>query len=65
MDKSSAIMELVSSYNAYADASELNVGAASDAPATTPVCAVSIASSWYCASAASSAISSATYELSC
>ncbi|WP_336621356.1 LxmA leader domain family RiPP, partial [Streptomyces sp. DH10] len=45
MDKSVAIMELVSNYDAYADVDELNISAAADAPATTPVCAASVASS--------------------
>ncbi|WP_323056123.1 LxmA leader domain family RiPP, partial [Streptomyces sp. NEAU-W12] len=38
MNKSVAIMELVSNYDAYADVDELNISAAADAPATTPVC---------------------------
>ncbi|MGK4582158.1 LxmA leader domain family RiPP [Kitasatospora sp. HPMI-4] len=69
MNKSASIMELVSNYDAYTAVEELNVAAASDAPATSPVCAwsvaVSYASSWYCASAAASAVSSATYEATC
>ncbi|MGJ5755234.1 hypothetical protein FB563_3452 [Streptomyces puniciscabiei] len=64
MDKSTAIMELVSNYTSYADVTELNVTAAADAPATTPVCAVSIASSSWCAAGASAA-SGATYEITC
>ncbi|PRW62044.1 LxmA leader domain family RiPP [Actinopolyspora mortivallis] len=69
MEKSAAIMELVSNYNTYADAGELNVTTASDAPATSPACAVSAAasaaSSWYCVSAASGASVSATAEANC
>jgi hypothetical protein len=64
MEKTTAIMELVSNYNSYADVTELNVTAAADAPATSPVCAVSIASSTWCA-ASVSAVSGATYELTC
>ncbi|GJF23214.1 LxmA leader domain family RiPP [Streptomyces flaveolus] len=64
MDKSMAIMELVSHYDAYADVDELNITAAADAPATTPVCAASVASSSWCAASAS-AVSGATYELTC
>lgn len=64
MDKTNAIMDLVSNYDAYADVAELNVTAAAEAPATTPVCAATIASSGWCAAGAS-AISGATYEAGC
>ncbi|GGY21957.1 LxmA leader domain family RiPP [Streptomyces djakartensis] len=63
MDKSVAIMELVSNYDAYADVEELNISAATDAPATTPVCAAT-ASSAPCAAAAS-AVSAVTYHKGC
>jgi hypothetical protein len=33
-----AVMDLVAGYGAYSDAPELNLQAAADAPATTPVC---------------------------
>jgi hypothetical protein len=35
-------MDLVAGYGAYSDAPELNLQAAADAPATTPVCLVTI-----------------------
>lgn len=38
MEKNAAIMDLVSNYEAYADAEELNVSAAVDAPATSTIC---------------------------
>ena len=38
MDKSSAIMDLVSGYETYSDVEELNTTAAADAPASTPAC---------------------------
>ncbi|MEU8658534.1 LxmA leader domain family RiPP, partial [Actinoplanes philippinensis] len=37
------IVDLVAQYETYAEANELNLSAASDAPATSPVCAVSAA----------------------
>ncbi|EDY62313.1 conserved hypothetical protein [Streptomyces pristinaespiralis ATCC 25486] len=64
MQNNTEIMDLIANYDAYADVDELNVTAAADAPATTPVCAASVASSTWCASAAS-AISGATYEAGC
>jgi hypothetical protein len=66
MDKTTAIMDLVSAYDAYADLSELNVSAVADAPATTIPCAIAVskASSTWCA-ASVSAISGATYEITC
>ncbi|HEX5540798.1 MAG TPA: LxmA leader domain family RiPP [Micromonospora sp.] len=66
MDKATAIMDLISAYDAYADVSELNVSAAADAPATTLPCAIAVskASSTWCA-ASVSAVSGATYELTC
>ncbi|MEU1849554.1 LxmA leader domain family RiPP [Streptomyces sp. NPDC019990] len=63
MDKSVAIMELVSNYDTYVDVDELNISAAADAPATTPVCAIGI-SSKICASAVS-AVSAVTYHKGC
>ncbi|MDG9714531.1 MULTISPECIES: LxmA leader domain family RiPP [Streptomyces] len=63
MDKSVAIMELVSNYDAYTDVEELNISAAADAPATTPVCAIG-ASSGVCASAVSAA-GALTYHKGC
>jgi hypothetical protein len=63
------IVDLVAGYSAYATADELNVHAAVEAPATTPVCAATVyasaASSGYCASAAASAIAGATYKIGC
>ncbi len=71
-NKSSVITDLVAGYSAYTEAGELNVSAAAGAPATSPVCAsISVASrisSAKCASiasAATSAISGATYEITC
>ncbi|MBY6350952.1 LxmA leader domain family RiPP [Rhodococcoides corynebacterioides] len=65
----STIVDLVSGYRAYADADELNTSAATDAPATSPVCAASIvaskASSTWCASAAASAVGGSTYRVGC
>jgi hypothetical protein len=43
--KAEAIMELVSGYEVYADASELSVDATADAPDSTAPCA-SFAISW-------------------
>jgi hypothetical protein len=39
LEKNTAIMELVGSYDAYVSTEELSVNAASDAPATTLPCA--------------------------
>ncbi|UQA94432.1 LxmA leader domain family RiPP [Streptomyces halobius] len=36
--KTTAIMELVAGYEAYADSDELQIDANADAPASTPVC---------------------------
>ncbi|GIF40447.1 LxmA leader domain family RiPP [Actinoplanes xinjiangensis] len=58
------IVDLVAQYETYAEANELNLSAASDAPATSPVCAASAASSTWCAAGAS-AVSGATYEFVC
>ncbi len=55
MSKTDSIMELVSGYETYMDASELDVNAVSDAPATT----------WYCVSAGITLITSITYEATC
>ncbi|MEU7665042.1 LxmA leader domain family RiPP [Streptomyces lincolnensis] len=55
MNSNDSIMELVAGYETYMDADELDVTAVADAPATT----------WYCASAAASFISAATYEATC
>lgn len=69
MDNSTNILELVAGYEAYASADQLDVRAAVDAPATTPVCAASIAisaaSSTWCASAASGASAGVTYHWGC
>ncbi|MFF8646402.1 LxmA leader domain family RiPP [Streptomyces sp. NPDC015345] len=63
MDKSLTIMELVSNYDVYADVDELNITAAADAPATSPIC-VSAASSAACA-ASVTAVSTATVKGGC
>jgi hypothetical protein len=55
MNKNETIMELVAGYDTYMDASELDVNAVSDAPATT----------WYCAAAGASLLTGATYEYTC
>lgn len=56
INKSDNIMELVSSYETYLQADDdLGVSAVADAPATT----------WYCASAAVSFLTAATYEATC
>ncbi|MEU9502454.1 LxmA leader domain family RiPP [Streptomyces sp. NPDC048196] len=62
MNRNAATMELVAGYGAYADVSELNAAASSDAPATTFVCVsvISLESSAACASAASAAASAIT-----
>ncbi|MET3804676.1 hypothetical protein ABIB25_001671 [Nakamurella sp. UYEF19] len=69
MNQTANIFELVAGYEAYTSADQLDVRAAADAPATTPVCvasvAVSVASSWWCASAVSGASVGATYHLGC
>ncbi len=68
MDKTASIMELVSGYEAYAVASDLGVGSAADAPATSTPCIATVVSSAKCASvatAASASAVSATYEISC
>lgn len=68
MGKSSSIMELVSGYKAYAQADELGVHAAADAPATSYPCIASVVSSGNCAVAASAfsaGVASATYEVDC
>ncbi|MFK8846541.1 LxmA leader domain family RiPP [Streptomyces sp. Ac-502] len=69
MNRNAATMELVAGYGAYADVTELNAVAASDAPATTFVCVsvVSLESSTGCltlGSAAASAITS-TFDKGC
>ncbi len=46
MGKADSIMELLSGYEAYSSVEEINLSAASDAPATTPGCAVSASISW-------------------
>ncbi|MGW2041355.1 LxmA leader domain family RiPP [Streptomyces virginiae] len=55
MNSNDSIMALVAGYETYMDASDLDVTAVADAPATT----------WYCASAAVSFLSAATYEATC
>lgn len=65
MGKSDAIMDLVAGYDTYAEAGELNVTAAADAPETSWPCAISAASSKPCASAAVSFVTGVTYEISC
>lgn len=69
-NKTMAITDLIAGYSAYTEAEELNVSAAAGAPATTWVCVsvASRASSAKCAgwaSAGASAISGATYEITC
>lgn len=55
MDTAS-IMELVSGYDTYmTEASELDVTAGTDAPATT----------WYCVAAGVTLLAGATYEATC
>lgn len=46
MEKSVAIMELMAAYDTYSDVSELNIGTAVDAPATTPACIASATASF-------------------
>lgn len=69
MSHDQSIVDLVAGYGAYASVDELNVHAAVDAPATTPVCAatvaVSVASSTWCASGAVSAAGGATFRVQC
>lgn len=69
MSHNQSIVDLVAGYGAYASVDELNVHAAADAPATTPVCAatvaVSAASSGWCATGAVSAAGGATYKVGC
>ncbi|MFO7251644.1 MAG: LxmA leader domain family RiPP [Actinomycetes bacterium] len=60
-----SMMELVAGYDTYAAPAELNLEASVDAPATSPVCAVSAASSWYCVSASLGASAGATYKVGC
>ena len=55
MNANDNIMELVGSYETYLEGDELEVSAVADAPAT----------SWYCASAAVSFLTAATYEATC
>ncbi|MCZ0204762.1 LxmA leader domain family RiPP [Streptomyces achromogenes] len=55
MNNTDSIMELVAGYETYMDASELDVNAVTDAPATT----------WYCVSAGVSFVTAATYEATC
>lgn len=59
-----SIIDLVAGYSAYATADELNVHAAVEAPATTPVCAATAASSTWCAAGAGAA-AGGTYKLGC
>jgi hypothetical protein len=49
MNNTESVMELIAGYETYTDASEVSVSSASDAPATTPGCAISfsIASAFY------------------
>lgn len=55
MDKSTAIMELVSGYDEYAEVEELEQSAATDAPATTHYCAAA-ALTWLTGQAVSKTI---------
>ncbi|GGO18957.1 MULTISPECIES: hypothetical protein [Micromonospora] len=56
LTKTDNIVDLVASYETYlGDTDELDVSAVADAPATT----------WYCASAAVSFLTSVTYEATC
>ncbi|GAB7182134.1 hypothetical protein ATKI12_1965 [Kitasatospora sp. Ki12] len=57
--KTTAIMELVAGYEAYAATEELQVDAAADAPATTIFCA-SAGASWL-----ASAVSAKTFKGGC
>ncbi|WP_432536639.1 LxmA leader domain family RiPP [Kineococcus arenarius] len=72
MQKNANVMDLVAGYEAYASVGELGVSAASDAPATTPVCAATAASAAWSSvgcSAVASGVSAAslgvTYEAVC
>lgn len=65
MSRSEAIMDLVAGYDTYAEATELSFTTAPNAEETTPVCAVSAASSQACISAAVSLSVGVTYEISC
>lgn len=49
MNNTDSMMELIAGYETYADASELSLNSASDAPATTPGCVASfaVASAFY------------------
>lgn len=66
MDRSVAIMELVSGYDTYADAHELGLNAVADAPETTWACVIVSArvSSWRCAASIGASVG-ATFEASC
>ncbi|MFQ6397860.1 LxmA leader domain family RiPP [Nocardia sp. KC 131] len=69
MSKSASILNLMANYRSYATPSELNIAMASDAPATTAICAVSVitsaASSPECAGGAVSLTTGISYELTC
>jgi len=60
-----SMMELVAGYDTYAAPGELNLEASGGAPATSPVCGVSAASSWYCVRASLSASAGATCNVGC
>ncbi|GAA5174117.1 hypothetical protein GCM10023321_77300 [Pseudonocardia eucalypti] len=65
MDNQLNLVDLVAGYQAYTSVDELNVAAAVDAPATSPVCAASVASSGWCAGAAGGAAAGISYHLGC
>lgn len=58
MHKTDTITDLVQGYSAYTDVADLTVDATSSAPAfsTTPVCVVSVISSWKCAAASGAGV---------
>ncbi|MFG2678578.1 LxmA leader domain family RiPP [Streptomyces sp. NPDC048392] len=55
MEKADSIMELLSGYEAYSSVEEINLSAASDAPATTAYCAAA-SLSWLTGQAVSKTI---------
>ncbi|MCZ0204761.1 LxmA leader domain family RiPP [Streptomyces achromogenes] len=60
MEKVDSIMELLSGYETYSTVEEINLSAASDAPATTLVCAATAGASWLTGQAVSK-----TYDEGC
>lgn len=62
MSNADAINALVQGYATYAAPTDISVDAVSPAPAasTSPVCVVSIASSWKCAAASGAGLATLT-----